>query len=100
MMAVLLAIVGVLGSALRSRASLVAENLALRQQLAVLRVGCRSQLRPIDRAFLGRLRNGSPVREARGPSGRFGRYEGLPGSLGSPRDASNWRNDPLRRGGG
>jgi putative transposase len=45
------AILGTLASALRSRASLVAENLALRQQLAVLRVGRRPRLRPIDRAF-------------------------------------------------
>ena len=50
-MALLLAIIGALRSAFRSRASLVAENLALRQQLAVLRVGRRPRLRPIDRAF-------------------------------------------------
>jgi hypothetical protein len=50
-MSVLFAIVGALGCAFRSRASLVAENLALRQQLAVLRVGRRPRLRPIDRAF-------------------------------------------------
>jgi hypothetical protein len=37
---------------LRRRASLVAENLALRQQLAVLRrVAPRPRLRPVDRAF-------------------------------------------------
>jgi hypothetical protein len=36
---------------LQPRASLVAENLAQRQQLAVLRVGRRPHLRPIDRAF-------------------------------------------------
>jgi putative transposase len=45
------AIVGALGSAFRSRASLVAENLALRHQVAVLRAGRRPRLRPIDRAF-------------------------------------------------
>lgn len=45
------AIVGALGSAFRTRASLVAENFALRQQLAVLRAGRRPRLRPIDRAF-------------------------------------------------
>jgi transposase InsO family protein len=50
-MSVLFAIVGSLGCALRSRASLVAENLALRQQLAALRVGRRPRLGPIDRAF-------------------------------------------------
>jgi putative transposase len=49
--ALLEAVVGALGSAFRSRASLVAENLALRQQLAVLKVGRRPRLRPIDRAF-------------------------------------------------
>jgi hypothetical protein len=38
---VLDAIVGALLSAFRSRASLVAENLVLRQQLAVLKVGRR-----------------------------------------------------------
>lgn len=51
MIRLLQAIVGALGSAFRSRASLVAENLALRQQLAVLRAGRRPRLRPIDRAF-------------------------------------------------
>jgi len=46
------AMVGAVLTALRSRASLVAENLALRQQLAVLRrQTSRPQLRPIDRAF-------------------------------------------------
>ena len=46
------AIVGSLVAALRPRASLVAENLALRQQLAILhRATPRPQLRPIDRAF-------------------------------------------------
>ncbi len=46
------AIVGALLSASRPRASLVAENLALRQQLAVLRrQTSRPQLRPVDRAF-------------------------------------------------
>jgi hypothetical protein len=46
-LALLEAIVGGLVSALQPRASLVAENLALRQQLAVLRVGRRPNLRPI-----------------------------------------------------
>jgi transposase InsO family protein len=50
-LAILEAVVGALASAFRSRASLVAENLALRQQLAVLRIGRRPRLRPIDRAF-------------------------------------------------
>jgi hypothetical protein len=46
------AIVGALLGALRPRASLIAENLALRQQLAVLRrQTSRRQLRPVDRAF-------------------------------------------------
>jgi putative transposase len=49
--AVLDAIVGALISAFRSRASLVAENLVLRQQLAVLKVGRRPRLTPVDRAF-------------------------------------------------
>jgi hypothetical protein len=49
--ALLQAIVRALGSACRSRANLVAENLALRQQLAVMKVGRRPRLRPIDRAF-------------------------------------------------
>jgi len=45
-------IVGALVAALRSRASLVLENLALRQQLAVLhRATPRPRLRPADRAF-------------------------------------------------
>ncbi len=46
------AILGALVAALRPRASLVVENLALRQQLAVLRRATpRPRLRPIDRAF-------------------------------------------------
>jgi transposase InsO family protein len=46
------AIVGALLAGLRTRASLVVENLALRQQLAVLRrTTRRPRLRPIDRAF-------------------------------------------------
>ena len=46
------AIVGAMLAALRPRASLIAENLALRQQLAVLRrQTTRPQLRPVDRAF-------------------------------------------------
>jgi transposase InsO family protein len=50
-LALLEAVLGALVSAFRSRASLVAENLALRQQLAVLRIGRRPRLRPVDRAF-------------------------------------------------
>jgi putative transposase len=46
------AIIGAFRSAFRPRASLVAENLALRQQLAVLRRKTkRPQLAPLDRAF-------------------------------------------------
>src|ERR1019366_9083079 len=46
------AIVGALLAARRPRASLVAENLVLRQQLAILRrANPRPRLRPIDRAF-------------------------------------------------
>jgi hypothetical protein len=45
------AMVGAAVAAFRSRSNLVAENLALRQQLAVLRVGRRPLLRRIDRAF-------------------------------------------------
>jgi putative transposase len=46
------AIIGALRSGFRPRASLIAENLALRQQLAVLRrKRKRPQLAPIDRAF-------------------------------------------------
>jgi transposase InsO family protein len=48
---ILEAIVGALVSAFRSRANLVAENLVLRQQLAVLKVGRRPRLTPVDRAF-------------------------------------------------
>ena len=52
MLALIQAVVGALFSALRSRASVVAENLALRQQLAVLRRRTpRPRLRPLDRAF-------------------------------------------------
>ena len=51
-LALLEAIVGALLSASRSRANPVAENLVLRQQLAVLKVDRRPRLRPIDRAFL------------------------------------------------
>ena len=52
--AILQAVIGTLCSALRPRASLVAENLVLRQQLAILRRATpRPRLRPIDRAFLG-----------------------------------------------
>lgn len=50
--AVLNAFVGALFAAVKPRANLVAENLALRQQLAVLRRSTpRPRLRPIDRAF-------------------------------------------------
>ena len=52
MRALLEAIIGAVLAALRPRANLVAENLALRQQLAVLRrQTSRPQLRPVDRAF-------------------------------------------------
>jgi hypothetical protein len=52
MLAILQAVIGTLRSALRPRASLVGENLVLRQQLAVLRRATpRPRLRPIDRAF-------------------------------------------------
>jgi hypothetical protein len=52
MLAILQAIIGTLRSALRPRASLVAENFLLRQQLAILRRATpRHRLRPIDRAF-------------------------------------------------
>ena len=47
-----MAVVGALLAALRPRASLVAGNLVLRQQLAILRrANPRPRLRPIDRAF-------------------------------------------------
>jgi hypothetical protein len=50
--ATMLAIVGAFLAAFRPRASLVAENLLLRQQLAILcRATPRPRLRPIDRAF-------------------------------------------------
>jgi transposase InsO family protein len=50
--AILDAVVGALLAALRTRAILVAENLVLRQQLAILRRATpRPRLRPIDRAF-------------------------------------------------
>ncbi len=50
--AILKAILGALVAALRPRASLVVENLALRQQLAIhQRATPRPQLRPIDRMF-------------------------------------------------
>jgi hypothetical protein len=52
MMSLLAALVSALISPFCSRASLVAENLALRQQLAVLRRAApRPRLRPVDRAF-------------------------------------------------
>jgi putative transposase len=52
MLALLEAMCGALLAAFRSRAGLVAENLLLRQQLAVLRRATpRPRLRPIDRAF-------------------------------------------------
>jgi putative transposase len=52
MFPIVVALFGALLSALKPRASLVAENLALRQQLAVLRrTTPRPRLRPIDRAF-------------------------------------------------
>jgi putative transposase len=50
--AILKALIGALLAATKPRASLVAENLALRQQVAVLRrTTPRPRLRPIDRAF-------------------------------------------------
>jgi transposase InsO family protein len=50
--AILEAVVGALLAALRPRALLFAENLVLRQQLAILRRATpRPRLRPIDRAF-------------------------------------------------
>ncbi len=52
MLTILEAALGALLAALRPRASLVAENLLLRQQLAILRrTTPRPRLRPIDRAF-------------------------------------------------
>lgn len=52
MIALLVSIAAALLAALRPQASLVAENLALRQQLAVLRRAApRPRLRPVDRAF-------------------------------------------------
>jgi hypothetical protein len=51
-LALFMAMLGALRAAFRPRASLVAENLALRQQLAVLRRKTkRPHLLPIDRAF-------------------------------------------------
>ncbi len=52
MLALVEAVIGALVAAFRPRASLVAENLALRQQLATLtRDGARHRLGPIDRAL-------------------------------------------------
>jgi len=52
MITLVTAILGALVAALRPRASLVVENLALRQQLVVLRRAVpRPRLRPVDRAF-------------------------------------------------
>jgi hypothetical protein len=52
MFAIFVALLGALLSAFQPRASLVAENLVLRQQLATLRrATLRPRLRPIDRAF-------------------------------------------------
>jgi putative transposase len=51
MLGLVVAILGAVRAAFRTRAGLVAENLALRQQLAVLRAGRRPRLRPVDRAF-------------------------------------------------
>jgi hypothetical protein len=52
MLALAKTILGALVAGVRPRASLVLENLALRQQLAVLRRATpRPRLRPIDRAF-------------------------------------------------
>jgi hypothetical protein len=52
MLALVEAVIGAFFATFRPRASLVAENLALRQQLATLmRNGARHRLWPIDRAF-------------------------------------------------
>ena len=52
MVAIVTAVVGALLAGLQPRASLVVENLVLRQQLAVLRRAVpRPGLRPLDRAF-------------------------------------------------
>ena len=52
MLALVEAVIGAFVAAFRPRASLVTENLALRQQLATLmRDGARHRLSPIDRAF-------------------------------------------------
>ena len=52
MVTLLEAIVGAVLAALRPRANLVLENLALRQQLSILRRSTRRpRLRPLDRAF-------------------------------------------------
>jgi len=52
MFEILMAALGALRSAFQSRASLVAENLVLRQQLAALRRATpRPRLRPLDRTF-------------------------------------------------
>jgi len=61
-LALLEAIVGAMLSAFRLRANLVAENLVLRQRLAVLKVGRRPRLRPIDRAFWATPRSGRTSR--------------------------------------
>ncbi len=56
MLAIVTAILGALRALLRPRASLVLENLALRQQLAILnRKAARPRLRPVDRAFWAAL---------------------------------------------
>jgi transposase InsO family protein len=55
-LAVVTAILGTLRALLRPRSSLVLENLALRQQLAILnRKAARPRLRPVDRAFWAAL---------------------------------------------
>ena len=52
MLTLVKAVLGALVAALRPRPSLVLENLALRQQLAILRRSVpRARLRPVDRAF-------------------------------------------------
>jgi hypothetical protein len=54
MLSILQAVIGTPRSALRPRASLVAENVVLRQQLAILRRATpRPRRRPIDRAVNG-----------------------------------------------
>jgi putative transposase len=57
MLRLLVALLSTLGSAMRSRRDLVIENLALRQQLAMLASRGRPVIRPADRAFWILLRH-------------------------------------------